>query len=285
MKIRKQRRAPGKRRASRRRKRTFNYTVPLSLRRGPVSNRALASSRRPVLPRLRLGAAGFTWSKVLASLILSAMVALLVWFFVDPRFYVYGAEVRGDTLVSAADVYRASGLDTMSIFYVNRGQVADNIGRQVVGVVGVQIDCQPPARVHILIREQEAAFVWHTMGTALLVDGEGQVLKVDDGPHEGLLSVQDLDNRTLGPGDQVDRVALNTVDRLHSLLPDVWTFEYSQVWGVSLLDARGWRIRFGDDESLVEKVATMHAIVKRIVSTGESVKLIDLRFLGSPYYE
>jgi hypothetical protein len=238
-----------------------------------------------MVPRLRFGAIGFTWSKVLASLTLSAMVTLLVWFFVDARFFVYAAEVRGNALVSARDVYRASGLDTMSVFYVNRGQVADDIRRQVVGVVGVQIDCQLPGRVRIRIREQEAAFVWRTMGTALLVDGEGQVLKVDDGSHEGLLSIRDLDDSQLEPGDEVDRVALNTSNRLHSLLPDVTAFEYSKAQGVSLLDARGWRICFGDDQSLVEKVASMHAILKKIVSTGESVKLIDLRFVGSPYYE
>jgi hypothetical protein len=29
----------------------------------------------------------------------------------------------------------------------------------------------------------------------------------------------------------------------------------------------------------------MHAVLKKIVSTGDSVKLIDLRFVGSPYYE
>jgi hypothetical protein len=162
--------------------------------------------------------------------------------------------------------------------------VADDICRQVVGVVGVQIDCQLPGRVRIHIREQEAAFVWHAMGTAFLVDGEGQVLKADDGSHEGLLSIRDLDDSQLEPGDEVDRVALDTADRLHGLLPDVWAFEYSKEQGVSLLDARGWRICFGDDQSLVEKVASMHAIVKKIVSAGDSVKLIDLRFVGSPYY-
>jgi hypothetical protein len=79
--------------------------------------------------------------------------------------------------------------------------------------------------------------------------------------------------------------ALTTVERLHSLLPEIRAFEYSQEKGVSLYDARGWRIFFGDDRALAEKVASMRALLQKIASRGETVKLIDLRFVGSPYYE
>jgi hypothetical protein len=139
--------------------------------------------------------------------------------------------------------------------------------------------------VRIRIREQDVHFVWHTMGTTFLVDGEGRVLKVNHGAHEGLILVHDLDDRPLEAGDQVDRVALNAASRLHSLLPEVTAFEYSRARGVSLLDPRGWRIYFGDDQSLEEKVANMHAVLQKVASRGGSVKYIDVRFVGSPYYE
>jgi len=234
---------------------------------------------------LRFRVMGLAWSQVLALFIALAMGTLLVWFFVDLRFFVYEADVRGNALVSAADVYRASGLDTMSIFYINRDQVTEDIRRRVLGVVGVQVDCQLPSRVRLRIREQDVHFVWHTMGTTFLVDGEGRVLKVDDGAHEGFILIDDLDDRPLEAGDQVDRVALNAVSGLHSLLPEVRTFEYSRARGVSLLDARGWRIYFGDDQSLEEKVASMHAVLQKVANHGGSLKYIDVRFVGSPYYE
>jgi len=238
-----------------------------------------------VVPRLRLGAIGISRSQALALLIVLSMFTLLVWFFVDTRFFVYEAEVQGNALVSADDVYRASGLDTMSIFYVNRSQVAESIHHQVLGVAEVQVDCQLPSRVHIRIHEQDVHFVWRTMGTAFLVDGEGRVLKVDDGSHEGLLSIRDLDDRPLEPGDRVSQVALNAVSLLHSLLPEVGGFEYSRAKGVSLFDARGWRMYFGDDQALEKKVANMHAVLQKIARSGDPVKFIDLRFVGSPYYE
>ena len=79
--------------------------------------------------------------------------------------------------------------------------------------------------------------------------------------------------------------ALQTVEGLRRLLPEIKIFEYSDVKGISLHDARGWRIFFGDAQALPEKVASMHALLQRIASRGEPVELIDLRFVGSPYYE
>jgi cell division septal protein FtsQ len=222
---------------------------------------------------------------MLASLILLAMVVLLVWFFADPRFFVYEADVQGGALVSADEVYRASGLDTMSIFYVNRRQVAENIRGTVLGLVGAQIHCQMPGSVQIRIREQDVRFLWRTRGTAFLVNDGGQVLGVDDGSHQELICIRDLDDRPLDLGEVVDQSALNAVDHLRGLLPDVTAYDYSRAKGISLLDARGWRIYFGDDQSLLEKVASMHAVLQKIASEGNPVKFIDLRFVGSPYYE
>jgi len=210
--------------------------------------------------------------------------ALLVWFFLDPQFYIYEIEVGGNTWVSADEVYRASGLHCVSIFYVDRAQVAESICQEVPGVIQASVSCGWPSRVHIGIRERKASFVWRTGRVAFVVDRAGHVLEPDDGSHEGLLSVRDLDEQPLEPGDRVNRTALDTASRLHSLLPDVGVFDYSGARGVSFVDRRGWRIFFGDGQGLAEKVASMHVLVDKIASSGASVEFIDLRFVNSPYY-
>jgi cell division septal protein FtsQ len=275
----------GKRMAVRRRKRTFEHVVPLSVREGSQGGGVSSRSRAGVASRMRSRAVGWTWSRVLALLIAVTMAALVVWFFADPSFYVYEAQVEGTALVSEDAVYRASGLDTLSIFYVSRSVAAEDIARQVLGVIAARVDCQLPGQVRIRIREQDVRFLWRTAGAAFLVDGGGQVLKVDDGTHHGLISISDLNDGSLKPGDQVDRAALNAARQLSSLLPEVSDFEYSQHKGISVLDARGWRLYFGDDRSLEQKVASMRALLHKIQSEGVSVKYIDLRFVGSPYYE
>jgi cell division septal protein FtsQ len=149
----------------------------------------------------------------------------------------------------------------------------------------VYVQCQLPGRVAVQISEQDVRYLWRSGDMAFLVDRDGSILKVDDGAHAGLLAIQDLDNRQLHPGDQVDRAALNTAGRLHSLLPEVQVLEYSAAKGISLSDARGWRVYFGDEQELAEKVATLQALLLKLTQENKSVKVIDLRFVDSPCYQ
>jgi len=258
-----------------------------STRRGlaPSGARQYHYATSGVLPRLRLQALELNASRATALFLAGVMMALLVWFFVDERFYVYAAEVRGNSLVTAGEVYRAGGLHTMSIFYIDRQKVAQDIEHGLPSVTQVRVQCQLPARVSIHVREEDVRYVWRLADAAFLADGAGRILKVDDGAHAGVVVIQDLDNQPVRPGDQVDRVAFNAVGRLHSLLPEVQVFEYSKARGVSLSDARGWRAYFGDDQRLAEKVATLQALLLKLEQEHKSAKVIDLRFAESTYYQ
>jgi cell division septal protein FtsQ len=224
-------------------------------------------------------------SRVLAAILVVAMSGVLAWFFVDLSFYVYDAKIQGAALINAEDVYLVSKLHEHSIFYISRGEVKERIRSALPGLRQVDVQCTLPNVVTICIEEQDVRFLWHTSDQAFWVDGTGRVLRVDDGSRGSVLSVVDLDNRSLKPGDRVPLAALEAVEGLQSLLPEIKTFEYSDAKGISLYDARGWRIVFGDSQSLPEKVASMHALLQKIASLGEAVELIDLRFVGSPYYQ
>jgi cell division septal protein FtsQ len=268
---------------SRRRRRTFSLALPVSLRLG--RGRASASSERERVSKKRERATRIGWSHLLAGILVLGCVGLLVWFFVDLRFYIFETSMEGNVLVDNNALYQASDLNGYSIFYIDRAEVADRIRGQVPGIEQVYVECRLPNELSIRIEQGDVRFIWHTAGTAYLVDGAGRVLQADDGAHGGLLSILDLDDRPLRPGEHVATQALTTVERLHSLLPEIRAFEYSEEMGVSLHDARGWRICFGDDRALAEKVASMRALLLKIASRGETAKLIDLRFVGSPYYE
>jgi len=67
-------------------------------------------------------------------------------------------------------------------------------------------------------------------------------------------------------------------------MPEIAVFRFSDAEGISLQDARGWRVVFGGAEGLPEKVASMRALLQGIASSNEAVELVDLRFVGSPYY-
>ncbi len=237
------------------------------------------------LPRLRLEALELNASRTLALILAATTMALLVWFFADERFYVYTVQVQGNALVTADEVYQAGGLQAMSIFYVDRQAVAQGIAGGIPGVTQVRVQSELPARVLVQIQEQDVRYLWRLADASFLVDGEGHILKADDGTHGGLLVIQDLDNQQVQPGDQVDSVALSAVGRLRAMLPAVQVFEYSRDRGVSLSDARGWRVYFGDDQQLVEKVATLQALLNKLAQENKSAQVIDLRFVSSPYYQ
>lgn len=266
----------------RRRKRTYRLSIPLSLRlRRTRSDRTDRKSRS----QKRAQSAGASMSRVLASALAVTMVGLLAWFFVDMRFYVFDVQVAGTVLADAQEVVRASGLEGYSAFHIDAGGVSDRIRSMVPGIERAHVQCQLPNRVVIRVQEGDVRFAWESQGAVFLVDGRGHVLQISDGSRKGLITIRDMDNRSVQVGDTLEVTALDTAEQLHSLLPDIWSFEYSHATGVSLHDVRGWRIHFGDAESLPAKVASMNALLQEIARKGETVRLIDLRFAGSPYYE
>ncbi len=110
-------------------------------------------------------------------------------------------------------------------------------------------------------------------------------MKADDGRNGNLITIEDLDRRSVKQGGRVDRIALSTASHLHELIPGAKAFQYSKAIGIILVDARGWRVYFGDDQQLPEKVALMRTVFDRLAREGRSIKLLDVRFVANPYYE
>ncbi len=250
------------------------------------SRRAYGHSVAATLPGLRVRTVPWTGSRVLALLGLLVVSGVLAWFFLDARFYIYGANVQGNSMLSATEVYQASQLDGMSTFYLDRAEVARRICEAIPGVTSVRVEYRWPSQVSILIREQDVRFVWHTQpGAAFLVDGAGLVLKLDSGSHPDLLDIRSLDAVQLKPGEHVERVALSAASALHSLLPQASAFDYSRLKGIQWVDEQGRRIFFGDDRRLDEKMACMRTLVAKIERDGSKAEFIDVRFVESPYYK
>jgi cell division septal protein FtsQ len=256
--------------------------------------RQRTSSRQPhaygynagrVWPGLRLQAAPLSGSRKLAVLLFVAVLALVAWCFLDSRFYIYEYEVSGNVLLSAAEVYKASGLESMSAFYLDRAKVVRQIQQAIPGVTAVRVEYRWPSQVILQIQEQDVRFVWHTEGgPTFLVDGSGLVLKMDAGAGGDLLDIRDLDATEYKLGDRVDRVALDAASGLHRLLPEAELFDYSRSKGISWVNEQGWRIYFGNDQELTKKVACMRTLTDRILSSGKRVEFIDVRFVDSAYY-
>jgi cell division septal protein FtsQ len=270
---------PGKR--SRRRSRTYAAAVPLSQRLGGLLRTHPSAAADSDRTRSDVASAG---SRVLSLLLALSMTGVLVWFFWDYRFFVYAIAVDGAGSVNVEEVYQATGLEEMSVFYINCSKAADQVLERLTAVESASVSCALPARVQVNLQERLAAYGWQSGGYSYLVDEEGLVFRLDDGSRQDLVSIEDQDGTPLGIGDRVDAGVLRMVQQLSTLLPEATRFQYSEDVGVSLTREQGLVIYFGDERDLHTKVASAEAILREIASTGDSAQLIDVRFVGSPYY-
>jgi len=266
---------------SRRRSRTYAVAVPLTQRMGELIGRRSSSGKDSAHAQSDLAG---TASRVLALLLALSMVGVLIWFFVDYRFFVYSIAVHGTSSVTPGDVYQATGLNEMSIFYINRAKAAEQVLDKLIAVQSTSVSCALPARVDVKLQERVAAYSWQSGGNAYLVDQEGLVLRLDDGLRPDRVTIQHQDGGQLDVGDRVDTGILRTVQQLNALLPQTTRFQYSEAMGISLAGEQGLVIHIGDGQDLHTKVASIEAILREIVSTGDSAQLIDVRFVDSPYY-
>jgi cell division septal protein FtsQ len=253
----------------------------------PHHGRTYSYNVSSAAPRVHSRTAQISTSRALAGMLALSMVALLAWFFLDTRyFFVYQADVQGNSLLSAEDIYKASGLNQYSIFYVDRAAVAEHIRGLNPGIKAVRVESQWPNQVSIRVREQDVQFIWRCNGGSYLVDGMGRVLRADDGSHPELIIICDLGECSLKVGDHVERVALNAASGLHSLIPTAMVFDYSVDKGISWVDEHGVRVYLGDDQSLTDKVACMRALLQQIEKSGPlgGVEFVDVRYADSPYY-
>jgi cell division protein FtsQ len=221
--------------------------------------------------------------KALGFFLLLALGWLTYQLFATEAFYVYEAGVVGNQLVPAEEIYQNSGLEEMSIFWINPAQVEATIV-SLANIKEARVHCGLPNRVTIEVVERQPQIIWQQGEKRYWVDEEGTVL-----PARGELTeatvIMDLDERPVQPGDRVDPQVIAGAQKLRSLLPELTTVQYASHTGISFQSEQGWPIYLGQGEDMEQKVATMKALFQEIAAKGIYPQFIDLRFKGSLYYK
>jgi cell division septal protein FtsQ len=217
---------------------------------------------------------------LLSLLLLAALALLTSQFFTTDRFYVYDAEVQGNRFVDRSEIYAASGLHELSIFWINTGQVEAAIS-SLLGIREVKVTCRLPNRVKIEVVERQPRIVWQRGEKRYWVDEQGIVLSME-GELEGMFLIHDLTPGPLEVGDCIDSEVIASALELRRLLPEAAAFSYSEDRGFSF-DQRGYPIHFGTGD-IAEKVAILNALLRDLALEGITPKFVDVRFKESPFY-
>lgn len=260
-----------RKRSQRRLGRAYDSTLSLPA----VSRLSARAIARPL--------AGFQRAKIGFILGLILLAALAYWLFLTDDFYVYEITVQGNRLVSADEIFAASGLDGLSIFWVHSQQVADMVAG-LPGILSAEVQWSLPNHVTITVVEREPRVVWQRAGTRWMVDEQGTVLTVRAGTEGGLV-VEDQDSRPLRPGDRVDAAAVVGARQLQSLLPELSSVRYMPQTGLSFRHELGCDVYLGTGTDMAEKVAIMRALAEQLTAAGEHPQYVDLRFKESPSYK
>ena len=221
--------------------------------------------------------------KVLGGLLLLALGWLAYQLFATDAFYVYEAGVVGNQLVPAEEIYQNSGLEGMSIFWINPAQIEATIV-SLPNIKEARVHCGLPDRVTIEVVERQPQVIWQQGEKRYWIDEEGAVLPARGDLPEATVIV-DLDERPVQPGDRVDPQVIAGAQKLRSLLPELTTVQYASRTGISFRSEQGWPIYLGQGEDIEQKVAIMKAMLQEIAAKGVQPQFIDLRFKGSPYYK
>jgi len=264
-----------------------------------MPRRAMATRRRPTQARrvrrlemerpnivavINEGAAWTTWNaqRVPGLVLAASAFVLLAYLFASPRFFVYGAEVTGTRLLSAEQVYQASGADMNSIFFLSPRAMEARMLQALPALQQVKVSLGLPAELHIRVVEKTVRYVWEAGGQSFLADEQGVVIGTGTAGPDAL-HIRAGEGAPPVAGQALDAAVLDTARSLSDLL-GARSFEYSTRQGIGWRSAQGWPVYFGLGGDLAQKVAVMRTLSADLARQGVKPQFLDVSVPGRPFY-
>jgi len=237
--------------------------------------------------RLRLAPAPGRWgsigSRLLAALLLLFAGWVIYAMFDSANFYVYDVEVRGQEAVSSEEVYAASGLEGLSVFWVDPATIARRV-ETLPNVRTAQVKVRLPARVIVSVEERVPQLIWQTGEARWWVDADGIVVP-PRAELPGALTIIDTDAQPVSPGQSLGPSIVEATDSLRRLLPDLKEMYYSETTGISFTTGEGWPVYLGDGRDMDAKLTILVTLRKDLLARGVKPEFIDVRFVERPFYK
>jgi cell division protein FtsQ len=180
-------------------------------------------------------------------------------------------------------VYTTSGLEGLSVFWVDPSAVAGRV-ETLPNVRAAHVKVRLPAQVIISVEERTPEIVWQTGETLWWVDGEG-IIFPPRADLSGALTIVDTDAQPVSPGQALDLSIIEAALSLRRLLPELPAMSYSRTTGISFITGEGWPVYLGDGRNMDAKLTILVTLRKDLMARGVSPQFIDVRFVERPFYE
>lgn len=227
----------------------------------------------------------------LLGMVVVTVGVLAAWLTMDSRFYIYGAQITGARRLSHEEIFEASGLRGLHVFWARSGPVESRILEALPALEHVEVSCRLPSECAVAVVERRPRVLWEEGGQQWWVDEEGAVFPALDG-EEDLEHGGNLDGIWTVVGHLPRDEDGSLPDEVRVALAELWksgrdlpgTFEFGAGEGLSFVDGRGWRVRVGQGPGMAERLQVWEQIAMHLESHQQTVRLVDVRFPRAPYY-
>ncbi len=222
-------------------------------------------------------------TQLVGLLMLGLMGVTLYVLFTNPTFFVFTAEIRGNSAVSAREIYVASQIDRQSIFWINPAKVVERI-LSLPNLKAATVSLALPARVVIQVTERRPELLWQTNQTIWWVDEEGTIVPPKQ-DLTGMLRIIDDDRRRVQPGYQIDAHLVTGAQTLRILAPNVAVMRYSRARGLTVATPEGWPIYLGDGYEIKAKLVVLTILLADLKARNIIPAYVDVRDPLRPVYK
>lgn len=254
------------------------------------AQRAAAASSVSILRTIRWQTA--RW-RLLALVLLAALIAVLVYISYDFSFFIYRDQTRieGVRFLQADEIFAAAGVNEQNVFWIDPAQVA---GRVVAldGIKAARVRCDLlPALVTIKVEEREPVVMWRATSQEqdLWLDEAGVVLPYHgDVNSPNMVFVVDYGERHLKVGDRIEPEGIvQSVLQLAAALPGEQVYYYEPDRGLYFshrVSTGEWPVYVGTSDDLARKIQVVQGLTEYLVENNISPRYVDVRWAEHPVY-
>jgi hypothetical protein len=242
---------------------------------------------------------GRHWSKFVSTMLMALALSGVLWMHWDYRWFVYADSVEFDGLsyLTAEELYPATELEGLSIFWVLPEQVSEYLLAHPY-VASVDVRVRLPNRVTIDVAEEQPTAVWMTDTGPMWVLSDGSALEIRPEPDQPIeAQLLNEDGRLLPTIIDIQRAAISVRDKhlamdpavlesaliLMEEMPELERVRYNKGIGLNFaLPNSNYWIYWGDGLDLQDKLENL-ALTRALLDSGElDGQIVDLRFREHP---
>lgn len=211
------------------------------------------------------------------------LLAVLFHLLSSPRYFVNSINLSGAQYIPGEDLYQASGVDNLNIFWLNPQQIKTNLA-VVPGIQEVAVEVRWPNQVYVAVVENVPVLAWSQAGQTMWVDRDGRVFPAR-GEVAGLVPIV-VDDATyaLTTDSRIPQEAIEGALQLKQLRNNIELLHYDAVNGLSYQDGRNWRGYFGVGPDMETKLKVYETLIGNLLARNIRPTSVNVVNADAPYY-